>query len=137
MKKKIVVILLVVVVIASMVVGVFAQPYRIYPADIKVVNIWVGESWPREYYVQVVAGGSNTCWKPWKYVVLRFGNIIFVRVLTLHHRGEACGMALTYEEKVIKLGSCFIPGMKYVVRVNDVTETFIGGRFKQIPPWLL
>lgn len=124
MKKKIVVALIVIVVITGMVAGTIAQPYRIRPADIKVVNIWVSESWPQKYYVQVEAGGSNTCWKPWKYGVLRFGNIIFVRVLTLHHRDEACGMSITYEEKVTELGRWLIPGMKYVVRVNDVTETF-------------
>jgi hypothetical protein len=137
MKKKIVVVLIVVVVITGMVVGAIAQPYRIRPADIKFVNIWASESWPQKYYVQVEAGGSNTCWKPWKYVVLRFNNIIFVWVLTLHHRNEFCGMAITYEEKVIELGRCFIPGMKYVVRVNDAKETFIGGQCDQIPPWLL
>ena len=137
MKKKIVVVLIVVVVITGMVVGAIAQPYRIRPADIKVVKIWVSESWPQKYYVQVEAGGSNTCWRPWQYVVLRFGNIIFVRVLTLHHRDEGCGMAITYEEKVIELGRWIIPGMIYVVRVNDVTETFIGGRCEQIPQRLL
>lgn len=136
-KKKIAVVLIVVVVIIGMVVGAIAQPYRIRPADIKVVNIWAGESSLGEYYVQIVAGGTNTCWAPWKYVVLRFGNMIFVRVLTLHHRNEGCGMAITYEENVINLGRCFIPGMKYVVRVNDVKETFIGGQCDQIPPWLL
>jgi hypothetical protein len=137
MKKKIVIMLVVIVVIVGMVLGVVAQPYRIRPAEIKVVNIWASESWPQKYYVQVEAGGPNTCWEPWKYVVLRFGNIIFVRVLTLHHRAKGCGMAITYEEKVIELGRWFIPGMKYVVRVNDVTKTFTGGRCEQIPQRLL
>jgi len=137
MKKKIVVLLIVVVVITGMVIGAIAQPYRIRPADIRFVKIWASESWPQKYYVQVEAGGSNTCWEPWKYVVLRFGNIIFVRVLTLHHRDKGCGMMITYEEKVIELGRWVIPGMIYVVRVNDVTKTFIGGRCEKIPQRLL
>jgi hypothetical protein len=137
MKKKIVVLLIVVVVITGMVIGAIAQPYRIRPADIRFVKIWASESWPQKYYVQVEAGGSNTCWRPWKYVVLRFGNIIFVRVLTLHHRDKGCGMAITYEEKVIELGRRFMPGMEYVIRVNDVTETFTGSRCEEIPQRLL
>lgn len=133
MKKKIVIILAAVVVVAGTVSGVVAQRYVILPADIKVVNIWVSESWPQKYYVHVEAGGPDSCWKPWKYVVLRFGNVIFVGVLTLHDRERGCQMVITYEDKVVELGRLFIPGMKYLVIVNDVTEIFTGGRCEQIP----
>lgn len=131
MKKKTVVIILVAV--ALLIAGAVAQPYRIYPADIKDIDIWVSESWPQKYYVRVVAGGSNTCWRPWRYHVTRLGNTIFVEVLTLHHRGELCGFALTYEEKIIPLGICFIPDMKYAIVATDgmrnfMVETFVAGR---------
>jgi hypothetical protein len=131
MKKKIVVVLVVVAVIAGVVAGAVAQPYRILPAKIKDVDIWAGgssrggPSESKRYYLLVVAGGHNTCWKPWRYNVTRLGNTIFVEVLTLHHRGEPCGMALTYEEKTISLGRCFIPDMKYWVVVNGMVEPFI------------
>ena len=124
MKKKIVIILVVMAVIAGMVIGAVAQPFRILPAKIKDVEIRCLESIPPQYYLRVVAGGPNTCWAPWKYNIMRFGNIIFVGVLTLHRRGEICGQALTWQEKIIPLGSCFIQGMKYMVVVNDVVETF-------------
>jgi hypothetical protein len=123
MKKKIVVIVLAVA--ALLIVGIVAQPYRIYPAYIKEVKVYTAESLPPQYYLRVVAGGYSTCWKPWRYHVMRFGNIIFVRVLTLHHRGESCGHAFTWEEKIIPLGRCFIPGIKYKVMVNNVTDTFV------------
>lgn len=127
MKKKIVVILVAVLVVVGVVVGVVAQPYRIYPAYIDDVDLDAGldEPLPVKYYLRVVAGGPSTCWKPWRYCVMRFGNIIFVRVLTLHHRCRACGQAYTWEKKTIPLGSCFIPGMKYTVVVNDVVKTFV------------
>ncbi len=130
MKKKVVAVLVAVLVIVAVVVGVVAQPYRIYPADIKEVHfdIPVGESLPTQCHLQIVAGGRNTCWMPWRYCVMRFGNIIFVRVLTLHHRNELCGQAFTWEEKVIPLGSCFFPGRSYIVVVNDVVATFVDGR---------
>ena len=80
MKKKIVVTLVVVVVIAGMVVGAVASlssPYRIYPAYIKEVNIVIDTEYLLpQYCLRVVAGGPNTCWRPWKYVVMSFGNII-------------------------------------------------------------
>jgi len=126
MKKKIVIILVVMAVIAGMVIGVIAQPYRIVPAKIKDVGISCRESFPPQYYLRVVAGGPNSCWKPWKYNVMRFGNVIFVKILTLRYPHENCGLqpSFFWEEKIIPLGSCFIQGMKYIVVVNDVVETF-------------
>lgn len=125
MKKKTLVIVLVVA--ALLIVGLVVQPFRILPAQIKDVDIYVGESILPTYFVRVVAGGYNTCWKPWKYVVLRLGNMVFVQVLTLHHRDEFCGMSFTWEEKTINLGRCFIPYINWVV-VNGEVETFIPHR---------
>jgi hypothetical protein len=130
MKKKIVVIVVVVLVIVGVIVGVVvagivASPYRIYPAQIKEVNVYTAESLPPQYYLRVVAGGPNTCWRPWRYHVTRFGNTIFVKVLTLHDRRVGCGQMVTWVEHTIPLGSCFIPGVTYTVVVNDVTETFV------------
>jgi hypothetical protein len=122
--------ILLVVLLILCVLCVNALPYRIYPADIKEVHfdIPVGESLPTQCYLRIVAGGSNTCMRPWRYCWARFGNIIFVRVLTLHHRHELCGAAFTWEEKVIPIGSCFFPGRSYIVVVNDVVATFVDGR---------
>ena len=164
MKKRIVVIAVVVVVIGAMVAGVVAQPYRIHAAYIDDVEVFprsfrihtayidrVGIDYidrvridagldeampllPVQYRLRVVAGGPTTCWRPWKYCVMRFGKVIFVRVLTLHHRYGACGQAYTWEEKTIGLGTCFIPGTKYTVVVNDVVKTFVaigGGSDKE------
>jgi len=121
MKKNLVIVLMVA---ALLVVGLVVQPFRILPAEIKEVDIYVGESILPTYFVRVVAGGRNTCWKPWKYVVLRLGNMVFVQVLTLHHRDEFCGQAETWEEKNINIGRCFIPYINWVV-VNGEVETFI------------
>ena len=125
MKKKIVVIVVtVLVIVGAVVVGVRASPYRIYPAYIKYIELQRIETLPPQYSLQVVAGGPDTCWTPWKYCVMRFGNIIFVGVLTLHHRAELCSQAFTWEEKTINLGSCFIPGMINIVVVNHMVLTF-------------
>jgi len=120
-------------------VGVVAQPYRIHPGYIDDVAIDAGLDeamivMPVEYYLRVVGGGPTTCWRPWKYCVMRFGKVIFVRVLTLHHLYRACGQAYTWEKKTIGLGTYFIPGTKYTVVVNDVVKTFVaidGGSDKE------
>lgn len=126
MKKKIVVILVAVLVIVNMVVaGVHVSPYRIYPSQVKEVHVFAAECLVPEYYLRVVAGGPNTCWSPWRYCVKRFGNVIFVEVLTRLDLRVACGQAFTWKEKIIPLGSCFIPGMKYRVVVNGVIEAFV------------
>jgi hypothetical protein len=131
MKKKIVVIVVVVLVIVGLVVvGLVKSPYRIYPSQIKEVEVLSADGMMRVYYLRVVAGGPNTCWSPWRYCVMRFGNKVFVEVLTLIDLRVVCGGMITWKEKDIPLGSCFIPGMKYVVVVNGVTETFVAGECK-------
>ena len=121
------VVVVAVLVVVGVVAGIVAQPYRIYPAYIDVVAIdaRLDEPMPVEYYLRVVAGGPNTCYRPWRYCVMRFGNIILVKVLARHRRNELCGQLYTWEKKTIGLGRCFIPGMKYTVVVNDVVKTFV------------
>lgn len=126
MKKKIVIILVAVIVIVGVLaVVVRAWPYRIYPSQIKEVDVLSADGMMRVYYLRVVAGGPNSCWSPWRYCVKRFGNIIFVEVLSLLDVREPCYQVVTWEEKDIGLGGCFIPGMKYKVVVNGVVETFV------------
>jgi hypothetical protein len=134
MKKKIVLIIVAVLVaVSGVVVGVRVSPYKIYESYIQDVQIQVQEvskcpfmgNGRPGYWVRVVAGGPNTCWKPWRYWVTRLGNTVFVKVLSRIDFRVACGQAFTWEEKDIGLGGCFFPGMKYKVVVNGVVETFI------------
>jgi len=105
-----------------------SSPYRIYPAYIKEVNIVIDtESLLPQYCLRVVAGGPNTCWKPWRYHVMRFGNMIFVKVLTLHDLRKPCGCALTYVEKIIPLDSCLIPCNIYAAVVNGEWRLLVTG----------
>ena len=119
--KKVAVIALAVLLIVVVVTSV----YRIRPAHIYDVDIWVSRSLPHQYFLRVVAGGSSTCWQPWKYVTMRFGNIIFVRVLTLHDLDGSCGWMVIEEEKIISLGSSLLPNMIFMVVVNDVVKILV------------
>ena len=134
MKKKIVIVLVaVVVVVSGVVVGIRVSPYRIYPCHINNVEVFADQYSPPGYHLRVVAGGPTTCWKPWRYSVVRFGNTVVVNVITLLRRDGPCGHAFTWEEKVFHLGRCFIPGMKYVVVVNGQVESFIAGECEVKP----
>ncbi|OGN96334.1 MAG: hypothetical protein A2Z77_06780 [Chloroflexi bacterium RBG_13_51_36] len=134
MKRKIVLIVVaVLVVVGGVVVGVRASPYRIYRSYIKDVEVFADQYSPPGYHLRVVAGGPNTCWKPWKYSVVRFGNIVVVDAIALFHRDRDCGQAFTWEVKVFHLGRCFVPGMKYVLVVNGEVESFIAGECEVKP----
>lgn len=142
MKKKIVLIVVaVLVVVGGGVAAVRVSPYRIYRSEIRDVEIQVQEvskipfmgNVRPEYYVEVVAGGPNSCWSPLRYCVKRFGNIIFVEILSRIDLRVACGQAFTWEEKVFHLGRCFVPGMKYAVVVNGDVESFIAGECEVKP----
>lgn len=119
--KKIVVILLAALLIALVVTSV----YRIRPAYIYDVDVWVSKSFPHRYFLRVVAGGPSTCWEPWKYVTTRFGNIIFVRVLTLQYVGGSCGWMVIEQEKIIPLGTSLLPNTIFVVVVNGVLRILV------------
>ena len=105
-----------------------SSPYRIYPAYIKEVSIVIDtESLLPRYCLRVVAGGPNSCWEPWRYHVIRFGNMIFVKVLTLHDLRKPCLMMVTYVEKIIPLDSCLIPFTAYVGVVNGQWRLLAAG----------
>ena len=130
MNRSLCVILTVLLILSIFVTGCDdnSWPYRIYPAHIKEVNIVTNtESLVPQYCLRVVAGGPTTCWEPWRYLVMRFGNMIFVEVLTLHDLRKACGFALTYVEKIIPLDSCLIPSKIYMVVVNGRSRLLVAG----------
>ena len=122
--SRILFVMLAVVLILTIFVTVFPE-YRIRSAVIYDVDVWVSRSFPHQYFLRVVAGGSSTCWKPWKYVTARFGNIIFVRVLTLPYLHGPCGWMVIEEEKIMPLGISLVPNMVFVVVVNGAVRILV------------
>jgi len=128
--KKIVLIAVVVLVVVGMAAGVVAgavSQYRIHRTPIEEVDVHarLDEPVPVKYDLRVVVPGNIGCARPWLYGSVRVGNKVFVWILTIRNINIACPYAQLYETRTIPLGSCFTPGEKYTVVVNDVVKTFV------------
>ena len=122
--KKILFVILAVLLILS----VFAPSctgYIRYLAPIHDIEIWVDESLPPQYFVDVVSGESNSCVKFDSYSVTRAGNTTQVEIFNIEYVGGSCAEIYSYVSHTILIGSDFVPGVNYTVEVNDVTETFV------------
>jgi hypothetical protein len=126
--KKILVVILAVVLISS----IFANVYYIniighktYLAPIYDINISKGESLPPQYFLHFVSGEPDTCYKFYRYYMMRFGKTVRVMVLNVRISEGPCLFVFNYVDHTIALGSCFVPGVTYRVVVNGVVETFI------------
>ena len=97
------------------------------PARIDSVEIAVAESWPPQYFVQVVSVQPDGCHAFDGYTVDREDQAIRIEVLNrvpANLDELACTLAITMTESNISLGTDFESGATYTVTVNDVTRTF-------------
>ena len=99
-------------------------------APIENIEIQIAESWPPQYFLNVVSGLPNSCVKFDSYSIAprtEDSDTIQVEVLNLRPVDIGAGCAEVYNtiEHTIPLGSDFISGNTYSVLVNDVIHTFI------------
>lgn len=97
------------------------------PARIDSVEIAVAESWPPQYFVQVVSVQPDGCHAFDGYTVSREDQAIRIEVLNrvpANLDELACTLAITMTESNIPLGTDFKSGATYTVTVNGVTRTF-------------
>ncbi len=97
-------------------------------APIDEVRITIAESYPPQYFVQVLSGLPNGCARFDDYDLVRDGDLIKIKVTNFvpAPRGlMACTVIYGTVEHNIALGIDFTPGERYSVEVNDVTETFV------------
>ena len=85
------------------------------------------ESFPPQYNVVVVSGLPNSCASLGGYRVGRDGATVRIEMFIWDPAEPAVACTEIYGavENTIPLGSDFVPGMKYTVAVNEVTETFV------------
>ena len=111
------------------------EPTRAVPADmiktlavIESVSVRIAESYPPQYFVDVVSGLPNACVEFYGYEEDRDGATITITVYNLEPAPSqqiACAEIYTTHEFVVPLGSDFQPGETYTVRVNETTTTFV------------
>jgi hypothetical protein len=94
-------------------------------APIDGLDVRVLESSPPQYMLNVRAGLPSGCAKQDSHAVSRAGDTITVSVLNSMPNGDPpCTMIYGSYELNINLGSDFVSGSTYTVRVNDKTTTF-------------
>lgn len=98
---------------------------RTVAAPIDGLDVRVLESAPPQYMLNVRAGLPSGCAKQHSHGVTRAGDAITVTVLNSMPSGNPiCTMIYGSYELNINLGSDFVPGRTYTVRVNDKATTF-------------
>lgn len=94
-------------------------------APIHEVRINIAESYPPQVVVYIKGGLRDDCTTFHDLTVRRDGSIINVEVTTQHPPGVDCAAVYNYFERNKNLGSDFISGERYTVKVNDQTTTFV------------
>lgn len=94
------------------------------PAPIDELDVLVRESMPPQVSLRVVAGLPSGCAQRHSHQVERAGPVITVTVLNSMPKGEVmCTMIYGTYELMIDLGSDFVSGTTYTIRVNDREQT--------------
>ena len=104
-----------------------SDEWTVIPARIDSVEYTVAESWPLQYFVQVVSVQPDGCHEFDEYTVEREERVITIEVLNrvpANLDELACTLAISTTESNIPLGTDFESGATYTVNVNDVTRTF-------------
>ena len=96
------------------------------PAPIVSVEILIAESFPPQYFLEVVSGLPNSCAKFAGYRIERMGERITVEIVNWKPADPnvACAEVYRTVETSIPLGSDFESDTTYTVDVNGVTKTF-------------
>ena len=98
------------------------------PAPIESVTINVAESFPPQYFVEVVSGLPNACVEFYNFQESRDGNAVTITVTNLQPGPEAdiaCAEVYETHRISVPLGSDFQSGETYTVDVNGTVETFV------------
>ncbi len=89
------------------------------------MRVNIAESDPPQVFVQITGGLSDGCTTLYQVNTNRSGNSIEISVTAQRPRDKACIEIYNTFVETVALGSDFVSGETYVVKVNDVTETFV------------
>jgi ABC-type transport system substrate-binding protein len=97
-------------------------------APIVSVDVRVAESFPPQYFVEVVSALPNGCHHFSRYEVSRDGTTVHIDVwntVPANLSVVACAMIYGEVTSNVALGSDFVSGVEYTLEVNDMTQTFV------------
>lgn len=104
-------------------VGVEELEIRLAP--IHEVSVNIAESYPPQVFVYIKGGLSDGCTTFRQLTTERRGNTIYIEVATQRPKGAICTQVYGFFEQNVNLGSDFTPGGTYIVKVNEVTTSFV------------
>ena len=94
-------------------------------APIHELDVRVAESFPPQVFVYIKGGLADGCTTFRGLEVERSGNTIEIEVTVQRPRDAVCTQIYSYFEQNINLGTDFISGQTYTVKVNDKATTFV------------
>ena len=92
------------------------------------MTLSIAESYPPQYFVEVISGLPSGCAEFYGYEESRSENDITITVSNLVPAPDqqvACTADYRYHRTNIPLGTDFRPGETYTMAINDVVETFV------------
>jgi len=101
------------------------QDMEISLAPIHEVRVNIAESFPPQVIIYIKGGLKDGCTAFHDITTKREDNTIDIEVTTQRPRGDVCPAVYSYFEKNINLGSDFISGETYTIKVNDHITTFV------------
>jgi len=97
----------------------------IRPAPIHEVRVAIAESYPPQVMVYIQGGLSDGCTEFHDLKTDRSGNVINITVTVQRPRNAMCTQIYGYFEKNVNLGTDFVSGQTYTIKVNDKMTTFV------------
>ena len=117
--------LMVILLLLLMATAVACQLLEIRPAPIHEVRVAIAESYPPQVMVYIQGGLSDGCTTFHELKTERTGNTVNITVTTQRPRDAVCTQVYGYFEQNVNLGSDFIAGETYTIKVNDKTTSFV------------
>ena len=94
-------------------------------APIHDVSVRIAESYPPQVFVYIKGGLTDSCTTFNEIKRERQENTINITVTTQRPKDAVCAQVYGYFEKNVALGSEFVSGQTYFVKVNDRAITFV------------
>jgi hypothetical protein len=102
-----------------------AESLEIKPAPIHQVEIRFAESYPVQVFVYIQGGLSDGCTTFKEVKTTRDNTVINIVVTVQRSLDIMCTQIYGYFEQNVALGTDFVSGKTYTVKVNDVVKTFV------------
>ena len=105
--------------------AVACQQLEIRPAPIHEVRVAIAESYPPQVMVYIQGGLSDGCTIFHELKTERSVNTVNIAVTTRRPKNAMCTQVYGYFMQNVNLGSDFVSGKTYTIKVNDKTTSFV------------